>query len=64
MTSTSSAPTESAPESAPDGETVMEMLGTHVPISLIMDLAERRGPHSQEILDSEGRPESTWWVAP
>ncbi|HEX8497568.1 MAG TPA: hypothetical protein VF661_10275 [Actinomycetales bacterium] len=47
-----------------EGEQVMGMLGTHVPLSLIMDLAAPAGPHSQEILDSEGQPETTWWVAP
>jgi len=65
MTSSTSPPPKPTEPNAPaGGEQVMEMLGTHVPISLIMDLAAPAGPHSQEILDSEGQPETTWWVAP
>ncbi|HZI98074.1 MAG TPA: hypothetical protein VFD41_11185 [Actinomycetales bacterium] len=40
---------------------VMEMLGDHVPLSLIMDLSAPAGPDSARILDDEGEPESKWW---
>lgn len=40
-------------------ETVMELLADHVPITLLVDLAE--APHSEELLQSEGLPEQSWW---
>ena len=42
-------------------ETVKDLLGEHVPLSLIMDLTEPEGPDSQQILDAEGVPEQAWW---
>lgn len=38
-----------------------ELLAGHVPISLIMDLAMPAGPHSRELLESEGSPDTAWW---
>lgn len=45
----------------PAGEPVMEMLSEHIPLSLIMDMASPDGPHSAELLESEGLPDSEWW---
>jgi len=41
---------------------VMGLLSEHVPLSLLVDLAEPDGPASDEILQSEGKPEDAWWV--
>ncbi len=38
-----------------------ELFEDHVPMSLIMDLNPPEGPHSQDILDSEGAPAAAWW---
>ncbi len=46
------------------GDQVRGLPSPRVPLSLIMDLAQPAGPQSREILDSEGRPETAWWVAP
>jgi len=32
---------------------VMELLRLHVPLSLLMDLADPQGPRSRELLDDE-----------
>jgi hypothetical protein len=45
-------------------EQTKELLGEHVPLSLIMDLTAPEGPHSKEILDAEGAPEQAWWEQP
>ena len=42
-------------------EPVMEMLSEHIPLSLIMDMASPDGPHSAELLESEGCPDQEWW---
>lgn len=42
---------------------VMDLLEEHVPLTLLMDLSGPTGPDSQDILRTEGRPVSTWWVA-
>jgi len=42
-------------------EPVMEMLSEHIPLSLIMDMASPDGPHSAELLESEGMPDEEWW---
>ncbi|WP_380157794.1 hypothetical protein [Kineococcus sp. R86509] len=42
-------------------EPVMEMLFEHIPLSLIMDMASPDGPHSAELLESEGLPDEEWW---
>ena len=41
---------------------VMELLSEHVPLSLLLDLTSPEGPASEEILQSEGVPENSWWV--
>ncbi len=41
---------------------VMELLSEHVPLSLLVDLTSPEGPASEEILQSEGVPENSWWV--
>lgn len=43
---------------------VMELLEEHVPLSLIMDLSRPAGPDSADILQTEGAPQSAWWVQP
>ena len=49
---------------APDGgdKMVMDLLQEHVPLSLLVDLSDPEGPHSREILESEGQPEDSWWL--
>ena len=41
---------------------VMGLLSEHVPLSLLVDLADPEGPASNEILQSEGKPDDAWWV--
>jgi hypothetical protein len=41
---------------------VMGLLSEHVPLSLLVDLADPEGPASDEILQSEGKPDDAWWV--
>jgi hypothetical protein len=54
--------TVGVPESAHDDDSpVMDLLGKHVPLSLIMDLSTPAGPDSEFILDDEGQPEDAWW---
>ena len=43
---------------------VKELLGEHVPLSLIVDLAEPGGPDSEDILAAEGAPAQAWWAQP
>ncbi|MEJ5915226.1 hypothetical protein [Pseudokineococcus sp. 1T1Z-3] len=52
-------PEETAGSSGSDH--VMDMLGEHVPLSLLMDLTSPKGPDSETILDDEGLPEDSWW---
>lgn len=52
------APTE---DSTSGSEHVMDMLGEHVPLSLLMDLTSPTGPDSVTIHDDEGLPEDSWW---
>ena len=40
---------------------VMALLGEHVPLALLADLAEPTGPQSPTILEAEGLPEVAWW---
>ena len=40
---------------------VMALLGEHVPLALLADLAEPTGPQSPTILEDEGLPEVAWW---
>jgi len=60
--------TTSSPAATPqqtDADTpVMDLLGEHVPLSLIMDLSEPAGPDSADILHTEGQPDGAWWVQP
>lgn len=57
--------TSGAAESPSDEDNpVMEMLGEHVPLSLIMDLSAPAGPDSEAILDDEGAPDQAWWESP
>lgn len=53
-----SAPAEA---STSGSEHVMDMLGEHVPLSLLMDLTSPTGPDSVSIHDDEGLPEDSWW---
>ncbi len=41
---------------------VMGLLSEHVPLSLLVDLADPKGPDSDEILKAEGSPDDAWWV--
>ena len=51
-------------ETAPEGEAfVMSMLAQHVPLALLIDLRDPKGPVSAEILESEGVPDTRWWEA-
>lgn len=52
------------PQQAFAGEDFMGLLAEHVPLALIADLAARSGPHSAEILESEGLPDNAWWETP
>lgn len=40
---------------------VMRLLGEHVPLTLLADLAQPEGPRSPDILQAEGLPEVAWW---
>lgn len=40
---------------------VMALLGEHVPLALLADLAEPSGPVSPAILEDEGLPDVAWW---
>ncbi|NAZ88764.1 hypothetical protein [Kineococcus indalonis] len=46
---------------SPGARPVMEMLSEHIPLSLIMDMVSPEGPHSEELLVSEGLPDQEWW---
>jgi len=48
-------------DSTSGSEHVMDMLGEHVPLSLLMDLTSPTGPDSVTIHDDEGLPEESWW---
>ena len=49
-------------EDSTSGSThVLGMLGDHVPLSLLMDLAAPTGPDSVTIHDDEGLPADSWW---
>ena len=49
-------------DSTSGSDHVMDMLGEHVPLSLLMDLTAPTGPDSETILDDEGLPEDSWWA--
>lgn len=54
--------TDAADEDSTSGsEHVMDMLGEHVPLSLLMDLTAPTGPDSVTIHDDEGLPADSWW---
>ncbi|GAA2022284.1 hypothetical protein WDZ16_13125 [Pseudokineococcus marinus] len=53
--------TPSDEASTSGSEHVMDMLGEHVPLSLLMDLTSPTGPDSVTIHDDEGLPEDSWW---
>lgn len=54
--------TDEAGDAAPTtSEHVMDMLGDHVPLSLLMDLTVPQGPDSEQLLDEEGLPADSWW---
>ena len=40
-------------------EVVMDLLAEHVPITLLVDLAE--APESAALLEAEGLPDDPWW---
>jgi len=52
-----------AEDSTSGSEHVMDMLGEHVPLSLLMDLTSPTGPDSVTIHDDEGLPADSWWDA-
>ncbi len=43
---------------------VMELLGHHLPLSLIMDLVMPAGPHSGELLAGEPAVDTSWLDRP
>ncbi|GAB7193313.1 hypothetical protein NUM3379_40220 [Kineococcus sp. NUM-3379] len=43
-------------------EPALSMLQDHIPLSLIMDMVAPDGPHSRELLETEGLPEQEWWT--
>ncbi len=47
------------PTAAPHEDIVMDLLADHVPITLLVDLAEP--PASEAVLQAEGLPEDAWW---
>lgn len=47
------------PAAAPHHDVVMELLAEHVPLTLLVDLAEP--PASEALLQAEGLPEHAWW---
>jgi hypothetical protein len=49
------------PDPEPGAEQTKGLFEDHVPMSLIMDLTPPGGPHSRDILDSEGGPDDAWW---
>ena len=49
-------------DSTSGSDHVMDMLGEHVPLSLLMDLTAPKGPDSETILGDEGLPEDSWWA--
>ena len=40
-------------------EAVMDLLAEHVPITLLVDLAD--APESEALLEAEGLPDNPWW---
>lgn len=40
-------------------DTVMELLHDHVPLTLLVDLAD--APASEQVLREEGLPDQRWW---
>lgn len=40
-------------------EAVMDLLAEHVPITLLVDLAD--APQSEALLEAEGLPDDPWW---
>lgn len=52
--------TEAATEEHASAE-VMALLGEHVPLALLADLAQPDGPASPTILKDEGLPDVPWW---
>ena len=41
---------------------VMELLQHKVPLALLLDVTAPEGPASREILETEGAPETSWWL--
>ena len=57
-------PTATIPaDGAPDQRdaVMMHLLHEHVPLSLLVDLAEPRSPDSAAICAAEGEPSDPWW---
>ncbi len=48
-----------APGAGVDDGSVMDLLHDHVPLTLLVDLAE--APASEQLLAEEGLPEQVWW---
>ncbi|HVV29544.1 MAG TPA: hypothetical protein VHC41_01565 [Mycobacteriales bacterium] len=40
----------------------MSLLAAHIPLTLLLDLAENFGPPSAQILASESEPVPAWWL--
>ena len=52
---------DAGPVDRHDDERVKELLHDHVPLSLLVDLAEPENLDSRAILEQEGEPEGQWW---
>lgn len=55
--------TQTTVGAAPDERdaAMMHLLHEHVPLSLLVDLAEPGTPDSQAIFTAEGEPADRWW---
>ncbi|MGN6523059.1 MAG: hypothetical protein ACTHMZ_07675 [Actinomycetes bacterium] len=40
----------------------MQLLGAHIPLALLVDLAAEPPIDSRELLASEGHPDTSWWL--
>jgi hypothetical protein len=54
--------TGTSDDDSSSASSVMHLLEDHVPLTLLADLGDPRGPRSAEILDVEGAPETEWWT--
>lgn len=52
-------PVDKGAEDRDVGDTVMDLLHDHVPLTLLVDLVD--APRSEQVLRDEGMPEQEWW---